>query len=157
LEGTDGYNFDDSFLAFFDKISKLAGGKTCFAHLERSVELDPTDIFARLFLGEAYREEGKLDAAIEQYEPIAAKSPEPRLHEKLANMYRQDSRYDQAIAEFQRTIELDPKSTSCHRELANLYRDMGQLEKAVVEYTQVLCLDPNDSYAKQELEKLQGR
>ena len=56
-------------------------------------------------------------------------------------------RLDEAIAEYKRTLELDPASKVSRGSLADLYRATGKTEEALALYNEQLAADPKDKAA----------
>ena len=56
-------------------------------------------------------------------------------------------RLDEAIAEYKRTLELDPTSKVSRGSLADLYRASGKTEEALALYNEQLAADPKDKAA----------
>ncbi len=52
---------------------------------------------------------------------------------------------DEAVAAYQRAIELDPKVAYSHRGLGNVYRDLGRHDEAIAAYQRAIELDPKDA------------
>jgi len=63
-------------------------------------------------------------------------------HVALGMEYYEQGKYDEAIAEFQRAIELDPDSSESHRNLGAAYLEQGKLDEAVASYEKAIELDP---------------
>jgi len=57
-------------------------------------------------------------------------------------------RLDEAIAEYKRTLELDPTSKASRGSLADLYRATGKTEEALALYNEQLAADPKDKAAR---------
>ena len=55
---------------------------------------------------------------------------------------------DEAMAEYKRALELDPKSKGTRRSLADLSRAAGKPEEALVLYREQLSVEPTDSAAR---------
>ena len=68
--------------------------------------------------------------------------PEARLHRALGSAYRIGLRLDEAIAEYQMAIGVDPKDKRAYYELANLYRAHGAYADAVKLYQKQLEIEP---------------
>ncbi len=73
-----------------------------------------------------------------------AKSPEkPRPHNNLGIFLKRNGRIDEAIAHFQKALELKRDYASPHINLAGAYGRQGKHEKALVHFDEALRLRPN--------------
>ncbi|MGD0963923.1 MAG: DnaJ domain-containing protein [Candidatus Acidiferrales bacterium] len=78
-----------------------------------------------------------------------------RYHALLARSLSSVSQYrDEAIAEFQRAIELDPLNTVPYIQFAELYESMQLPSRASLLYSKVLEIDPANAKAHQRLAQL---
>jgi tetratricopeptide (TPR) repeat protein len=68
-------------------------------------------------------------------------------HRMLAVGLHISLRLDEAIAEYKRTLELDPASKVSRGSLADLYRASGKTEEALALYNEQLAADPKDNAA----------
>ncbi|HTH53683.1 MAG TPA: serine hydrolase [Edaphobacter sp.] len=68
----------------------------------------------------------------------------------------QQKKYDDAIAIFNRTLELHPKNDNAYNNLGDTYASMGNNELAEKNYRKALELDPTRSDIKASLAKLQS-
>lgn len=69
-------------------------------------------------------------------------------HRLLAVGLHISLRLDEAIAEYKRTLELDPSSKVSRGSLADLYRATGKTEEALALYNEQLAADPKDKAAR---------
>ncbi|HEX7332168.1 MAG TPA: TPM domain-containing protein [Pyrinomonadaceae bacterium] len=69
-------------------------------------------------------------------------------HRMLAVGLHISLRLDEAIAEYKRTLELDPTSKVSRGSLADLYRASGKTEEALTLYNEQLAADPKDNAAR---------
>jgi tetratricopeptide (TPR) repeat protein len=69
-------------------------------------------------------------------------------HHLLAVGLHISLRLDEAISEYKRTLELDPKSKVSRGSLADLYRATGKTEDALALYNEQLAADPKDKAAR---------
>ena len=69
-------------------------------------------------------------------------------HRLLAVGLHISLRLDEAIAEYKRTLELDPTSKVSRGSLADLYRATGKTEEALALYNEQLAADPKDKAAQ---------
>ena len=61
----------------------------------------------------------------------------------------EQGRHDEALAEFQRAIELEPENAAAHRNLGSTYGEQGKWEEAAASYEKAIELDPDfgEAYA----------
>ena len=77
---------------------------------------------------------------------IAKKYPkEKQVHYSLANYYRSQKLYDEAIEEFNRALELDPNYGLALNMLAYSYSEMGNFEKAIEYFKRYASASPEDA------------
>ena len=55
--------------------------------------------------------------------------------------------YEQAIADYTRAIELNPKQANAFFNRGNAYFDKGDYDEAITDYTRAILLDPNNGPA----------
>jgi tetratricopeptide (TPR) repeat protein len=73
-----------------------------------------------------------------------------QLHLQAVNSYR-EKQYPQAIALWQKIIELDPKNSQAYYSLGLVYHRQQNWDRAIAAYTQAVTHDPNDSVAYNSL------
>jgi arylsulfatase A-like enzyme/tetratricopeptide (TPR) repeat protein len=69
----------------------------------------------------------------------------------LGNERAKEGRFDEALAQYRRALDLEPDYDLALRNIANLYRDMGRPGDAVAGYERLLHVDPRNVQARQEL------
>ena len=57
---------------------------------------------------------------------------------------------ERAVADFGRSIELDPENVESRRNRAILYQELGEPGKAVADYDEIIRLEPGDTSAIEE-------
>ncbi|MFN2290172.1 MAG: tetratricopeptide repeat protein [Anaerolineae bacterium] len=85
--------------------------------------------------------------------PTAAITPTPSAGEHLdkGNDYLDQGQFDQAIAEFQAAIQLDPDLTNAHYNLGLAYQKQDKLDEAAAAYQEAIQLDPDLAEAHNNL------
>ncbi len=63
----------------------------------------------------------------------------------MGNVYADLGRKDEAIASYQKAIELDPKDAKAYNNLGIVYDDMGRKDEAIASYQKAIELDPKDA------------
>jgi tetratricopeptide (TPR) repeat protein len=93
--------------------------------------------------GRRYEQAGEsLNAALEAARRTGNCRLESWCHYGLGNVYADQGRQEEAVAEYQRAIELDPQGALPHHGLGNVYVDQGRQEEAVAAYQRAIELDP---------------
>ena len=106
------------------------------AELERALQLDPNSANARASLGLLRECEGDTNQAVallseaKKLDPLSA-----NISNLLSWTYLHADRLDDAIAEGQRTLQLDPSYSYLSPPTAIAYREKGEFEKAIGLYT----------------------
>lgn len=63
---------------------------------------------------------------------------------ELGNQYAQTGEWDQAVAAYNRSIELDPSHQGAYANLGVVYYQQGEFDLAIAQYQKALELDPDD-------------
>jgi tetratricopeptide (TPR) repeat protein len=163
-------HFERALAADGRDVSALVGGGLAFLALNRETDalfafesataVDPslTDIKRRVEvlrfrgLGQdlaAARQaatDGKLDEAARAYASAIASSPDsPFLYRELAVVERRQGKVDAALADFRKTLALDPTDAGSIVGVGDLLAEGGDLEGAEKAYTDALLLEPNET------------
>jgi tetratricopeptide (TPR) repeat protein len=101
--------------------------------LEKTVELDPERLRAHFQLGAALQAAGEAEAALAAFAREIELNEEPQV-QIMARMncsiiYEQQQKWDQAAAEMEAIITIDPDDPRSYGDLASLYLQAGELEK----------------------------
>jgi tetratricopeptide (TPR) repeat protein len=131
-------------------------------HLQRALELEPSDTDAALNLGGARIMLNQHQKAIPILEEACAAQPEnSKIWINLGAAYLGDpvlATVDQqarAIAAFEKALELDPIAPSVNYNLGLIYRDQGDLVAAIAQFRRAVAANPLDRDARRLLEKMQ--
>jgi len=99
---------------------------------ERSRELDPRHVGARVNLGRLHHEAGRLAQAERVYrEALRECEPEATLFFNLGVLLEDTSRHEEAIEAYQQAITVDPDLADAHFNLARLYESLGSPQHAI--------------------------
>lgn len=129
--------------------------------LERAVSLDPGHTDAMLNLSGAYILTGKFKKALSLLEPLSEREPDNAMvwtnlgAAFLGNpVLARDEEQRQAIAAFERALEIRPAAPSVAYNIGLIYRDREEIEEAIKWFHQAVRDNPNDHHAHSLLEKL---
>jgi tetratricopeptide (TPR) repeat protein len=120
--------------AFKNKLSSgdLMGAESL---CREAISRDPDDWNAHYLLGVTLRHQEDFHGAILAYEKALRNCPRPALVLAARGIaYQQLGRYQEAIAEFVKSLELEPHSAECLNSLALTQKMMGQPYKALYNY-----------------------
>jgi tetratricopeptide (TPR) repeat protein len=68
-------------------------------------------------------------------------------------VYLIKGKYDQAISEFNKTLEINPKDSEAYKNRGTAYMNKGNLDQAISDYTKALEINPKDA----EVYNIRGR
>lgn len=107
---------------------------TAEAHFKRAVQLNPNDVTAHLWYGMFLAERGRTDESLSEMKNARALDPLSLMVSALgATPLLVARRYDEAIAEAQKVLEMDPANPAGHWVLLAAYERKGDLEAAIQE------------------------
>ena len=139
-----------------------ANAKRAKSEFERAVQLDPSNVPARLDLAEYYTEApaimgGGLDKAREQAAEVAKYDP-GNSHLILARVAVQQQQNDAAETEFRLAIQQGKNPADMWLQLADFYRQQGRLDEmqAAVQSAMAVPHKPAESYFDAASELYQG-
>jgi Tfp pilus assembly protein PilF len=103
---------------------------------------DNHDVLHRL--GNAVREQGRLDEAIELLQRLTARAPRMAVaHFDLGEAFRARDDMARAARHYQRAIDLDPNFAAAHNNFGSTMRALGQLDVSIVAYRRAVELRPD--------------
>lgn len=93
-------------------------------------------------IGIAELSSGRLNEAFEAIQNAKdIYDEDPRFYHGMGLVYFYQRRYDQAVREFQKTLELDPNYAEAHNNLGSTYAQMRKWDAAIFEFRQAIS-DP---------------
>ena len=132
----------------------LEAYKDALSDFKKANEIEPNNPETLDRLAVANFQLRLFDDAIAAMEKAIAFNPPDvnRLRKSLATMlasralkYSQEKRYSDAIADLDKTIELDPESKNYHRNRASCYFNNGNYERALADFNEAIRRDPQNS------------
>lgn len=104
------------------------------AALTEARRLEPELAKTRYFLGVVRKERGEYDAALTHLRAAAAQYPRDRVVlNDIGRVLFLQRRYDEAVAELQRVLDIDPEDLMAHYNLMLCYRGLGRADEADAE------------------------
>jgi tetratricopeptide (TPR) repeat protein len=98
------------------------------------------------------KEQSPTKADIEQYAAAVSSNPgDPNARLSLAYAYQRDAQYEAALAEYDKVLQQDPKSTAALFNKGVIYMTLGDAKKGEAALWEVLKIDPGNALAAKEL------
>jgi ribosomal protein S12 methylthiotransferase accessory factor len=138
----------------------LEDPQTAVACFRRALTLDPTEqdlpsIYS--YLAVALKDLGEYRQALEVLQEGEKLDRERTdIYNLMGFCHFKLKEHPEAIANFEKVIQLDPSSAIDYANIAANYRQMGETEKAIRYFRIALTLDDSIQFAKDNLEALQG-
>jgi arylsulfatase A-like enzyme/Tfp pilus assembly protein PilF len=134
-----------------DTLQRLAA----LGYVGNTVEVDPTAVlpdpkdkiglFGRMSQAKAAAQDDDLPGAIAAMRAVIAEDPNiVDAHVTLATWLRRAEKVDEAIAQYQEALRLQPDNELALSNLANVYRAQGRHDAALEGYRRVLELEPRN-------------
>jgi len=99
--------------------------------LEKALSLNPDLASARYFRGLAYKADGHYPQAFDDFAAAAAQYPRDRVvRNQMGRMLFLQRKYGDAVAELQKTLDVDPEDLEAHYNLMLCYRGLNNDELA---------------------------
>lgn len=111
----------------------------------RSTQARDSYVLGHLITGDAYQAMGDDEIALLKYEKVLSLDPQNRdAHFRGAISYRNLERWDDAIYELRRALEIEPGFVKAHLELGDLYERRNESARALAEFESVISLSKDD-------------
>jgi Tfp pilus assembly protein PilF len=112
--------------------------------LKEAVRIEPDWPSTRLQLGAAQRRVGDLADAEKTLSDLEEDTPNvAAVHSELGNVYIQQNRLQDALAEWQKAIQLDPTDTAVMLNFGYLLDSSGETELAAKQFQAATIIDPS--------------
>ena len=134
-------------------IGNKGDNELAIADFNRALSIDPSHANTIKAIGVYYKQTGQLDLAIKQYgKGIALVNEEPAIaassYARRSEIYILQEKFQDALLDLNKAIELFPKWSEYYRLRAQLYRDnLNDYQSALIDLTKVIELNPNDPWA----------
>ena len=99
--------------------------------LEKSLAINAMLARTNFFYAKALREDGDYEDAIAHFRTVVRQFPRDRVvHNELGRVLFLEKRYGDAVAEFEKTLAIDPEDLQAHYNLMLCYAGLGEETKA---------------------------
>lgn len=124
-------------------------------HLQRAIELSPSDFYAHGGLGAVYSDEKHWNRALAEYNAVLELNP-GNVHgeTEMAIAMMQLGQLDDAKQHLQAVVSRNPDWVRAHDGLARVYRIQGQMKEAEKEAHLALIMQPDDAMSHDVLGKI---
>jgi Flp pilus assembly protein TadD len=109
----------------------------------KSLELDPESASARYNLAASLARSGEFPEAERHFRAALEKKPNTQTHAGLGFVLWQLDRVDEAIAQLQHAIEVDPENAAAYDQLGTILVQQGKLEEAASTYRRLVGTRPS--------------
>jgi Flp pilus assembly protein TadD len=106
-----------------------------------SVEALPDDPTAWVSLADAFEKQGELEKSVSAYQQALSMGEDANIHVYIGIVYVMQGDPDQAAAQFQKAVEVDPLNTLAYSALGEVAMQKGDLEGAAQAYSRSLELE----------------
>jgi Flp pilus assembly protein TadD len=124
-------------------MARLGKSDEALAAYRKALDLDPGCASAHANLAVSYVQAGQLDEAESHYRKALAGQPTAETHNGLGYVLARQDRTDDAIAEFRKAIDANPKFAPAYNNLAEALVKQGKLEEAAEYYRRSLAEKPS--------------
>jgi pentatricopeptide repeat protein len=123
--------------------AQLGKPDEALADYRKALELDPTCASAHANLAVAAVQRGKLPEAEAHYRQALPERPTAEVRNGLGYVLARQGRADEAVAEFRKAIDANPKFVPAYNNLAEALAKQGRLEEAEQYYRRSLAEKPS--------------
>ncbi|MCC6442761.1 MAG: tetratricopeptide repeat protein [Armatimonadetes bacterium] len=103
------------------------------------LQLDPGNLKANLWLGDAYSYSNMRDKALSAYGQVGERAPDmPEVSQRVGKVYLESRRYREAEQAFTRATQQAPRDPYNRAGLAEAYAAQGKLDEAIQQYSMAL-------------------
>ncbi|CAH1385681.1 tetratricopeptide repeat protein [Candidatus Nitrotoga sp. M5] len=120
--------------------------------ISRAISVNPSNPAYYINLGNAFKDQGRLQEAILNYQQAVSIKPDfAEACTNLGNALKEQGNLEAAVENFRRSLALKPNFAETHSNLGNALKDQGLLEEAIACYSQALQLRPDYAEAYNNL------
>jgi tetratricopeptide (TPR) repeat protein len=122
--------------------------KEAVVSLSRALKIDPQLFIARINLSIALYYIPDLDEALQEAQRASAQKPQaPQPHYIMALIARARNRTDEAISEFEKVRQIDPRDVATNVNLGQLYAQQKKNKEATTAFRQAITAEPYNETA----------
>jgi superkiller protein 3 len=126
-------------------MAQLGRPQEALADYQKALELDPKCASAHLNLAVTFVRAGDFKKAESHYRQAIPGRPGAETHNGLGYVLVRQGRAEEAVAEFQKAIAIDPRFAPAYNNLADALAVQGKLEAAADDYRRALAEQPSEA------------
>ncbi|HUT28322.1 MAG TPA: fused MFS/spermidine synthase [Sedimentisphaerales bacterium] len=125
----------------------------------KDLEIDPQDSAGHFNLALAFSRQGNLDQAMAHFHEAVRIRPALaiRMHRSLGRILASHNRPEEAAAEYEQYLRLQPEDAQVHNALGQVLRGLRRLEEAIEHFAEAVRLRPDFDDALENLRYAQAR
>jgi tetratricopeptide (TPR) repeat protein len=131
--------------------------KSAMAQFEAALAVEPDSEEVRLNLARLYAENDDLEKAVKVIEAVPVTDRTSKMEDVLGASCKQLKRYKEAIAAYQRALDMEPGDLRIRDALAQSQLDNNQLDEALKQYRELIDAAPEDVDALIHISEIQRR
>ncbi|MGA9071479.1 MAG: tetratricopeptide repeat protein [Terracidiphilus sp.] len=131
--------------------------KKAVAQFEAALAIEPDSEEVRLNLVRLYAQNNDLEKAAKVIEAVPVTDRTPKMEDALGGAYKQLKKYKEAIAAYQRALDMEPGDLRIRDALAQSQLDDNQLDEALKQYRELAEAAPEDVDALVHISEIERR
>lgn len=149
----------DSFTLWNDVLKNYPGNSTAYnnrgtaylalkeydkaaADFQEAKRSEPGLSDAYFNLGSAYSAMGETEKTLAEFKAGLALRPEAKAYCRLGNIYKQKKEYAEALRNYEKALELDPRHSETYDSRGTLRSETGDLNSALSDFNKAIEMDP---------------
>jgi protein O-mannosyl-transferase len=108
-----------------------------------AIDLDSSLPAPHQNLGSILARAGDYEGAMREFQTAVRVHDDAKSHALLANAYAHLGRNQDAVAEFRRAVQMDPRDPALHDACGFVLAKIGRTRDAIAEFSQAIALDPH--------------
>ena len=123
---------------------EIEEAKKLYRDVLQALSLKPDYAVAYCNMGNALKEQGKLDKAIEAYRKALSLKPNfAEAYSDIGNALKDQGKLEEAITAYNKTLSLKPNFAEAYNNMGNALKEQGKLDEAIEAFNKALALKPD--------------
>ena len=121
--------------------------------MDKISAIEPNNVDVVIIQGEMYLADKQYEKAVEVLTKAIGIKPTSKLYFDRANAYAAQKKYDLALSDFSKVIELDPNNADAYNARGNAYLQLDKTDLAIQDINKAIAIDPANSGSLIDLAK----